>query len=616
MSEENKKPDTVEEVKTEETKPEDAKAEETKSEETKTEDTKSDEAKSEEVKTEEEAAPAADEIKKASGKDKKTSKKNKIMIGAIIGLVAIIIALIAVILGKGGSKDDDYDTSEPSVEAASDNDAVSEDLSTEGGEATTEAEKDKTQDGSVTATITNQWESNGKFCGQLDLSIANTASSEMKDWKIEIDVPEGTAIDSNWNCVCEINGGKLIVQGADYNVTVPANGKVSDIGIILSANSQADLNKLTESPRLYVGGKLYTAQGSSTSEDSTEEATTEVADNAGNGGTNNGNNSTNNNNNGNSTTQPSTPAASESGTPYANHGKLSVSGVNLVDASGNKYQLKGVSTHGIAWFPEYVNEDAFRTIRDDWGANVIRIAMYSGENNGYCTGGDKEQLKALVDKGVQAATNLGMYVIIDWHVLGDLNPQVYKEEAKKFFEEMSAKYKNYGNVIYEICNEPNGGTPWSDVKSYAEEVIPIIKANCPDAVIIVGTPNWAQDVDTAASDPVTGYSNIMYALHFYAATHTDWLRNKASTALSSGIPLFVSEFSICDASGNGAIDYNQAQAWLDFVNSNNISYVSWSLSNKNETSALISSSCTKTSGWTDSDLSEAGKWLKKALKGN
>ncbi|MGN0436268.1 MAG: cellulase family glycosylhydrolase, partial [Wujia sp.] len=162
---------------------------------------------------------------------------------------------------------------------------------------------------------------------------------------------------------------------------------------------------------------------------------------------------------------------------------------------------------------------------------------------------------------------------------------------------------------------PNGGTTWADVKSYAEEVIPVIRKNCPDAIIIIGTPTWSQDADIAAKDPVKGYDNLMYAVHFYAATHTDNIRNKVKTALEAGIPIFISEFSICDASGNGANDYNQADLWMQLINDNNLSYAAWSLSNKDETSALISSSCTKTSGWTDAELSETGKWVKQTIKG-
>jgi len=153
------------------------------------------------------------------------------------------------------------------------------------------------------------------------------------------------------------------------------------------------------------------------------------------------------------------------------------------------------------------------------------------------------------------------------------------------------------------------------LKLFCVEVIPIIRKNTKDALIIVGTPTWSQDVDIAAEDPVTGYDNIMYAVHFYAATHTDNIRNKVTTALSKGLPIFVSEFSICDASGNGAIDYDQAAKWFDLIDSNNLSYAAWNLSNKAETSSLIDSSCTKTSGWTDEDYSETGKWLKKQMHG-
>ncbi|MBQ2053985.1 MAG: glycoside hydrolase family 5 protein, partial [Eubacterium sp.] len=207
----------------------------------------------------------------------------------------------------------------------------------------------------------------------------------------------------------------------------------------------------------------------------------------------------------------------ESGTPLENHGKLSIDGTDVVDKNGKKYQLKGVSTHGLAWFPEYVNKDAFQTLRDDWGANLIRLAMYTGESGGYCQDGDKSKLKSLVDDGVEYATELGMYVIIDWHILSDNNPSINQDEAIAFFDEMSAKYVDYDNVLYEICNEPNGSTSWSDIKEYAEAVIPVIRANDKDAIIIVGTPTWSQDVEIAADDPITGQENIAYTTHFYAA---------------------------------------------------------------------------------------------------
>ncbi len=290
-------------------------------------------------------------------------------------------------------------------------------------------------------------------------------------------------------------------------------------------------------------------------------------------------------------------------------GPLSLAGTQLTDSGGNPVQLRGISTHGLAWYPDYVNEACIRQFREDWGMNVIRLAMYTAESGGYCTGGDKEGLKSLVKNGVEYATACGMYVIIDWHILSDGNPNTYIKEAKAFFQEMSQEYADYTNVIYEICNEPNGGTSWSQVKSYAEEVISVIRENDEDGIILVGTPNWCQYVDQAAADPIMGYENIMYTLHFYAATHTDSLRKAMVNAVEAGLPIFVSEYGICDASGNGAIDENQADKWVETMNEHGISYVAWNLSNKSETSAILKSSCGKVSGFAGEDLSDSGRWL-------
>ncbi len=305
-------------------------------------------------------------------------------------------------------------------------------------------------------------------------------------------------------------------------------------------------------------------------------------------------------------------------TPVQQHGALSVSGTQLVDKSGQPFQIHGVSTHGLGWdvgYP-YNNKAAFQTLRDDWGANCVRLAMYTEEYNGYCNG-NKSGMKAQVEKGVAAATELGMYVIIDWHILNDGNPQRHKSEAKEFFREMSSKYKNYSNVIYEICNEPNGCS-WSDIKSYALEVIPVIRANDSDAIIIVGTPTWSQlgsagHTYEPCEDPIRGYSNIMYTFHFYASdpNHNQWLKNKIPTAIDKyKIPVFVTEFGLSEASGNGNVNTQTSSEWLSMCDKYKVSYCAWSLSNKNETSALIKSSCSKTSGWSTSELSTAGNFIR------
>lgn len=296
-------------------------------------------------------------------------------------------------------------------------------------------------------------------------------------------------------------------------------------------------------------------------------------------------------------------------------GGLSVKGNKLVNSKGQQVQLRGVSTHGLAWFPQYVNSSLVSELKTKWNCNVIRLAMYTAEYGGYCTGGNKENLKRLINNGVTYATNNGMYVIIDWHILSDGNPNTYINESKKFFAEMANKYKNNSHVIYEICNEPNGGTSWSQIKSYAETIIGIIRQYDADAVVIVGTPTWSQEVDKAASNPITKYNNVMYALHFYAGTHQQDLRNTMVKAVNAGLPIFVSEFGISDASGNGSINTDQGNKWISLLNKYGISYCAWNLSNKAESSALINSSCQKTSGFSYSDLTGSGKWYYNILTG-
>ncbi len=298
------------------------------------------------------------------------------------------------------------------------------------------------------------------------------------------------------------------------------------------------------------------------------------------------------------------------------YGRLHVEGTYLADKENKLVQLRGVSTHGLGWFPQYVNEAAIRQFNEEWGCNVFRLAMYTAEGGGYCTNGDakKKELKDLVHKGVQAAIEEDMYVIIDWHVLQDQDPNKYKDEAKKFFEEMAKTYKDDPHVIYEICNEPNGGTTWSMIKKYALEVIPVIRKYAPNAIIIVGTPTWSQDVDIAAKDPITEYENIMYALHFYAETHRDSLRNKCKTAVTKGLPIFVTEYGICDASGNGVINEKEANTWIAFLDSYGISHVMWNLANKNESSSMIAAGNPKVNGFTEKDLSTSGKWFVNMLQ--
>jgi len=295
---------------------------------------------------------------------------------------------------------------------------------------------------------------------------------------------------------------------------------------------------------------------------------------------------------------------------YNYYGALKVEGTKLCDSKNNPVQLVGISSHGINSFPEYITADSISYMKKAWGINVIRLAMYTSDYNGYCVGDDNNRnaLKEKIDEGVKAAIDNDMYVIIDWHILNDNNPNEYKSEAIQFFGEMVRKYENNENVLYEICNEPNGDTTWDDIYDYASEVIPVIRNVNEDAVILVGTPSWCQDVDQVIDKPLE-YDNIMYDLHFYGSTHKSKLRNRLMDAIDDGTPIFISECGFSEADGNGKLDVTEAEKWLDVIEEYQLSYCVWNLSNKNETSALISNGCDKTTDWTYEDLSEQGKFI-------
>ncbi|MGN1024649.1 MAG: cellulase family glycosylhydrolase [Lachnospiraceae bacterium] len=427
----------------------------------------------------------------------------------------------------------------------------------------------------LTIRQVNSWQEGGQTWYQYQAELENQSGTDCDSWSFSLDAGEKVTVRDHWNCEIKRKGTVLSFTPADWNGSLPDQGRVTDIGWICTAKTAP-----------FAEGS-WPVQPSSDRADSGNTKTSSVK------------------------------SDKSSSTPYAQHGKLSVQGTDLVDAKGKPFQLKGVSTHGLAWYPQYVNKGAFQYLRDEWGANLIRLALYPAGSGGYCTGGDRKALEKTIDKGVKAATDLGMYVIIDWHVLEEKTPLRYEKEALDFFDRMSAKYGNNAEVLYEICNEPNGDTTWDEIRAYAEDVIPVIRKNAPDAIILVGTPTWSQDVDQVAKSPIEDGGNVMYTMHFYAATHGAALRQKLVRAHNAAVPVFISECSVCEASGDGKIDLASAAKWEKLIRQYNLSYAGWSLCNKDEAAALLRPSVKRTDGgWKASDLTESAKALRDMMQGS
>jgi endoglucanase len=281
------------------------------------------------------------------------------------------------------------------------------------------------------------------------------------------------------------------------------------------------------------------------------------------------------------------------------HGKLSVAGTQLVDQYKDPVVLRGMSFGWHSMWPRFYNEKAVKWLRKDFNCNVVRAAM--GVELGEMSYMKEPQFsKDKIEAVIKGAIKADIYVIVDWH-----SHNINLEEAKAFFAEISKKYSKYPNIIYEIFNEPDYES-WAEVKAYSEEVIKVIRENDPNNIILVGSPHWDQDVDLPAADPILGVTNIMYTMHFYAATHGKDLRDKTDEAINKGLPVFISESAGMEASGDGPLNLKAWQEYIDWMEARKLSWITWSVSDKDETCSVLKKSAKSEGKWKMEDLKESG----------
>lgn len=288
-------------------------------------------------------------------------------------------------------------------------------------------------------------------------------------------------------------------------------------------------------------------------------------------------------------------------TPLSMNGRLKLVGNQLSNECGNAIQLRGMSSHAIQAHKNCLTEESMDALANVWKSDLIRLAVYTtdiGESKAYQA--DSVNWNNWIVEMVNIAEKKGMYAIVDWHILADGNPQTNQAAAERFFATMSRNFKNKRNIIYEICNEPNGGTTWSTIKAYANKIIPIIRKNDPEGIILVGTPEWSSQPEQAANDKITGNNayNVMYTFHFYSGSHYGDYQTRLQNA-ASRIPVFVSEWGTTNANGDGWVDAGNSDTWINIMKNLKISWANWSFSDKAEgTAALVANACS-TKVWTN-----------------
>lgn len=294
------------------------------------------------------------------------------------------------------------------------------------------------------------------------------------------------------------------------------------------------------------------------------------------------------------------------GQPVKEHGALSVKGTQLVDEKGAPVVLHGMSFGWHNLWPRFYNKKAVHELVTQWKSTVVRASMGIQLNDsGYLKSpGYSEKLMRRV---IEACIRENVYVIVDWH-----DHNIHEKEAVDFFARLAADYGNNPHVIWEIFNEPDYET-WPEVKAYSEKVIAAIRKHDPDNIILVGSPKWDQDILLPAADPIKGYENLMYTMHFYAGTHKKWLRDRTDEAIKAGLPIFVSECAGMEATGDGPIDEVEWDAYVRWMDERGISWVAWSVSDKNETCSVLLPAAKSTGNWKEEVIKKWGKVVRQYL---
>ncbi|MBO3739027.1 cellulase family glycosylhydrolase [Actinoplanes flavus] len=394
--------------------------------------------------------------------------------------------------------------------------------------------------------VSNSW-STGY---QGEITVSNQSSSAISTWKVDLTLPAGTSVTQAWSSTLTSSGNTYTFTPAAWNGTIAANASTT-FGFIVTGTGRPT--------GCVVNGQTCTGTTTPTSSPTTSPSAS-----------------------------PSTSTPPVNGTPVGINGQLKVCGTKLCNQYGKPIQLRGMSTHGIQWFPSCYTDAALDALATDWNSDLFRVSMYVQEQ-GYETNpaGFTTRVNNLVDEAEQR----GMYALIDFHILTPGDPMYNLDRAKTFFAQVSARNAAKKNVIYEIANEPNG-VSWATIKNYAEQVIPVIRANDPDAVVVVGTRGWSSlgvseggNSSEIVANPVNA-SNVMYTFHFYAASHKDNYRAEVERAAAS-LPLFVTEFGTVTYTGDGAVDTASSNAWLDLLDRLQISYANWTFSDAGEGSAAL-----------------------------
>jgi endoglucanase len=274
--------------------------------------------------------------------------------------------------------------------------------------------------------------------------------------------------------------------------------------------------------------------------------------------------------------------------------QIKVRGNNFITDEDKPFIFRGLNTSDPERMAKigHWNKAYFEEMKN-WGANIARLPIHPTAWRRL----GKEKYLALLDEGVNWAKELGIYIIIDWHSIGNLRTEMYQsdnydttqKETFDFWRTMAKHFKGNTTVaFFELFNEPTtyngqlGTCTWAEWKKLNEEMIDIIRAHGNTAIPLVAGFNWAYDLTDIANDPLS-MEGIAYVSHPYpmkrkAPWPEQWTKDWGF--VKTKYPLILTEIGFCGAEEKGAhipviSDESYGEAMTKYCDEKGISWVVW-----------------------------------------
>lgn len=298
---------------------------------------------------------------------------------------------------------------------------------------------------------------------------------------------------------------------------------------------------------------------------------------------------------------------------------LEVKGTRFVNSNGDTLLFRGLAIsdpdkieHQGHW-----GKNHFAKVKE-MGATIVRIPVHpiSWRER------TPQKYLQLLDSAVTWCTDLGMYVMIDWHSIGNLGMELFqdpmynttKTETYEFWRMIARHFRgNNTAAFYEIFNEPTlyrgelGTMSWSEWKTINENVIHLIRAYDTEKIPLVAGLDWAYDLTPLNIEPINA-EGIGYVTHPYPFKRTPPYEPKWDEDFgfaAQRYPVVATEFGFGLGKEGMAENGEYGKTIINYFEKKNISWVCWCFDPEWGPRLLKS--------W-NYDLTEAGEFFKQAMQ--